>query len=142
MKKKDILKELIRSVHMPSFCDEEGRCDAIEEGTAIDAKECSCCNINHIVKAFNKGIEYQQQNLSWISVEDDLPCNHKELIENEHYTKNVLVVLEWEDDPTEKHIAICCMCNVIGSYNVDWYWRDITYHRVILWSPLPELPKE
>lgn len=78
----------------------------------------------------------------WISVKDDLPCNHKELIENEHNTKKVLVVLEWEDSPIEKLIAIRDMCNVIGSYNVDWYWRNIVHYHVILWAPLPELPKE
>lgn len=94
--------------------------------------------------AFEEGAEWADANpkFPWISVDNDLPYNHKELIENEHYTKKVLVVLEWEDNPIEKHISICDMCNVIGSYNVDWYWRNIAYHRVILWSPLPELPKE
>ena len=97
---------------------------------------------------FNIGLKYGLEAADanpkspWISVDDDLPCNHKELIENEHYTKKVLVVLEWEDNPIEKHISICDMCNVIGLYNVDWYWRNIAYRRVILWSPLPELPKE
>lgn len=96
------------------------------------------------IEAFEDGAKWADSNpnFPWISVDDDLPCNHKELIENEHYTKKVLVVLEWEDNPIEKHIDICCMCNVIGSYNVDWYWRSSAYHRVILWSPLPELPKE
>lgn len=88
------------------------------------------------------GLEVADAKFPWISVDNDLPCNHKELIENEHYTKKVLVVLEWEDNPMEKLISICDMCNVIGPYNVDWYWRGSTYYHVILWSPLPELPKE
>lgn len=94
--------------------------------------------------AFLAGVEWVDANpkSQWISVDNDLPCNHKELIENEHYTKKVLVVLEWGDNPIEKLISICDMCNVIGPYNVDWYWRDSAYYHVILWSPLPELPKE
>ena len=96
---------------------------------------------------FNVGLQYgldiadANPKFSWISVKDDLPCNHKELIENEHNTKKVLVVLEWEDSPIEKLIAIRDMCNIIGSYNVDWYWRNIVHYHVILWAPLPELPK-
>lgn len=62
MEKIKILRELTRGVHMPSFCDEEGRCEALEEGEYVDANDCSCCNINRIVKAFNKGIEFQKQN--------------------------------------------------------------------------------
>lgn len=88
------------------------------------------------------GLEVADTKFPWISVDNDLPCNYKELIENEHYTKKVLVVLEWEDNPIEKLISICDMCNVIGSYNVDWYWRGSAYYHVVLWSPLPELPKE
>ena len=82
MEKKKILRELTRDVHMPSFCAEEGYCEALDDCAAIDVGECSCCNINRIVRAFNKGIEYQKQksNSPWISVEDDLPCNHLELI--------------------------------------------------------------
>lgn len=78
----------------------------------------------------------------WISVEDDLPCNHEELIENENYTKKVLVVLAWNDDPSKKHIEICDMCNKIGSFNTNWYWQNTAYYHVVCWKPLPELPKE
>ena len=78
----------------------------------------------------------------WISVDEDLPCNHEELIENENYTKNVLVVLAWNDDPSKKHIEICDMCNRIGSFNTNWYWRNTVYYHVVCWKPLPEPPKE
>ena len=79
---------------------------------------------------------------SWISVDEDLPCNHEELIENENYTKKVLVVLAWNDDPSKKHIEICDMCNKIGSFNTNWYWQNPCYYHVVCWKPLPELPKE
>ena len=61
MEKKEALRELTRDVHMPSFCAEEGYCDVLDECVAIDVGECSCCNINRIVRAFNKGIEFQKQ---------------------------------------------------------------------------------
>lgn len=131
MKKKDILKELIRGVRMPIFCDEEGRCEAIEEGAAIDAKECSCCNINHIVKAFNKGIEYQQQKSPWISVDEDLPCNHKELIDREIPTYTLYVAVRLKDGTVDSS-------RMIKIPDGNWVWPFKVSH----WFPIPELPKE
>lgn len=97
-----------------------------------------------IKQVFEKGAEWADEHPKspWISIKDDLPCNHKELIENENYTKKVLVVLAWKDDPSKKHIEICNMCNKIGSFNTVWYWRNIVYYRVVYWKSLPELPKE
>ena len=95
-------------------------------------------------KSFEAGVIWADENPKspWISVEDDLPCNHEELIENENYTKSVLVVLAWNDDPSKKHIEICDMCNKIGSFNTNWYWQNTVYYHVVYWKPLPELPKE
>ena len=78
----------------------------------------------------------------WISVEKDLPCNHEELLENENYTKKVLVVLAWNENPTQRHIYIADMCNMIGLYNVKFHWRCDGYYTVTHWRRLPELPKE
>ena len=101
-------------------------------------------DIDLVEKAFIEGAKWADSHPKspWISVEDDLPCNHEELIENEYYTKNVLVVLAWNDDPSKKHIDICDMCNKIGSFNINWYWRNKAYYHVVCWKPLPELPKE
>ena len=78
----------------------------------------------------------------WISVEDDLPCNHEELCEDDSYTKKVLVTLSWEDDPKKMHIGIRRMGNKIGSFNVRWHWQDITYYKVTHWMLLPDLPTD
>ena len=78
---------------------------------------------------------------SWISVNDDLPCNHKELLENEHYTKTVLVVLSWNEHPSKRHISMHSMSNKIGSFDVDWYWYNTADYTVTHWMSLPELPK-
>lgn len=93
---------------------------------------------------FEAGVKWADKHPKspWISVDEDLPCNHEKLIENENYTKKVLVVLAWNDDPSKKHIEIYDMCNIIGSFNTNWYWQNTAYYHVVCWKPLPELPKE
>ena len=132
MEKKKTLKELTKDVHMPSFCDEEGYCEALDDCEAIDVGECSCCNINRIVRAFNRGIEYQKQNSksSWISVEDDLPCNHEEMIQTD-FTDRVLVLTS-NGCP---ELEVTSMCVIEGK----WEWN--TLKTVLYWMPRPKLPK-
>lgn len=78
---------------------------------------------------------------SWISVDDDLPCNHKELMEGEHSTKPVLVVVAWDVDPSKKHIKVCSMCDtILGSVNTGWYWQTDNFYTVVYWMPLPKMP--
>ena len=133
MEMKKILKELIKYVHMPSFCDEEGHCEALDDCAAIDVGECSCCNINRIVRAFNRGIEFQKQNSksSWISVEDYLPCNHEEMVQTD-FTDRVLVLTS-NGCP---EIEVANMCVIEGK----WEWN--TLKTVLYWMPIPKPPKE
>ena len=132
MEKKEALKELIKDVHMPSFCDEEGYCEALDGCTAIDVGECSCCNINRIVRAFNRGIEFQKQksNSPWISVEDDLPCNHKELLDLLH-TKFVITI------NSKRTVELNYM---IEGFN-GWEWAFKKYYDILYWMRIPELPE-
>ena len=135
MEKKKILRELTRDVHMPSFCDEEGYCEALDDCVAIDVGECSCCNINRIVRAFNKGIEFQKQktNSPWISVEDDLPCNHEELLKSPKSYRTKSVIVRFDNN---MH-GFAYMTKIPNK----WEWfnkiKGITH-----WMPIPELPKE
>ena len=76
----------------------------------------------------------------WISVNDDLPCNHKELMENEYKTKKVLVVMR-SDKSSSKNIEICYMTNQYSSIG-NWYWINTLKTHVTHWMPLPELPKK
>ena len=140
MEKKKILRELTKDVHMPSFCTEEGYCEALDDCAAIDVGECSCCNINRIVRAFNKGIEFQKEKskTSWISVKDDLPCNHEELMEPICQLDNRLIY-------ETKRVFVHCSNNsldtahMINFYNRwKWYPEDLD---VKYWFPIPELPK-
>lgn len=106
--------------------------------------ECSEYIDNDIQDAFYQGVKWADNNpkSDWINVEDDLPCNHEELIENEYYTKRVLVVLADNYNLSKKHIDICDMCNKIGPFKTDWYWKNIVDYHVVCWKPLPEMPKE
>ena len=81
-------------------------------------------------------------NPKWISVNDSLPCDFENLLENETLTVKVLVVLQWNEDPTRKHIEICDMYNTIGSFKVDWFWNCSGYYTVTHWMPLPNFPEE
>ena len=94
---------------------------------------------------FNVGLQYgldvadANPKSSWISVEDDLPCNHKELMENEYKTKKVLVVMR-SDKSSSKNIEICYMTNQYSSMG-NWYWINTLKTHVTHWMPLPKLPK-
>ena len=45
-----------------------------------------------LAPVFLEGAKFALEN-QWISVEDDLPCYHEELMHNEVYTKKVIVLL-------------------------------------------------
>ena len=76
-----------------------------------------------------------------MSVGDELHCNHKELLLDEHRTKTVLVVLSRNDNSSSRHIDRFSMINKKGSSDVDWYWFNTTQYTVTHWMPVPELPK-
>ena len=93
----------------------------LEEGSYYDPRDC-----------FEEGAEWADANPKslWISVNDDLPCNHEELvsIDDKRYTLYVVAVI---------HDFI-----IMGRmYKEDdkWYWEndEPTY-----WFQIPELPKE
>ena len=131
MEKKEALRELTIDVHMPSFCDEEGYCEALDDCTAIDVGECSCCNINRIVRAFNRGIEYQKEKSKtfWISVKDDLSCNHEEMVQTD-YTDRVLILSR------HGYPDVAFMSMIEGK----WEWNTLT--TVLYWMPIQEPPKD
>ena len=90
-------------------------------------------NYEHIEHAFIDGIEWADANPKnpWISVEDDLPCNHDELFINDDKkeTKTVLSI-------TNGYIMMNRM------YKPKRKWRWISEEQPTHWMPIPELPKE
>lgn len=65
----------------------------------------------------------------WISVKDDLPCNHQDLVHS-NYTDRVLV------SARNGYSEIAFMSKM---ENI-WVWE--TPIKVSYWMPIPELPKE
>ena len=109
---------------------------------SLTEKDLASLSKDDMCFAFQLGVKWSETHPKspWISVEDDLPYNHKNLMEDKHYTKPVLTVLVWNGEPSKKHIEICCVCDMMGSDNVDWYWCVDSHYQVVCWMPLPEIP--
>lgn len=82
-----------------------------------------------LAPAFLEGAEFAL-NEQWISVKDDLPCNHEELLINKGVTKKVFV-LKFGGSP-----GVDFMLRVNG----EWIWFAYENHK--FWMPIPEPPKE
>lgn len=88
-------------------------------------------------KSFEAGVIWADKNPKspWISVKEDLPCNHEELIiDDELLDKHTKPVI------CNKSYGVCCVG--IMTYNVDrnaWHWIS---EKPTHWFPIPELPKE
>ena len=79
--------------------------------------------------AFLEGADFVLNN-QWISVEEDLPCNHEELFINDdkNETKTVLSIINGY-----------IMMSRMYKPKHKWHWEnDEPTH----WMPIPELPKE
>ena len=91
-----------------------------------------------IQQAFEKGAEWADNNPKshWISVEDDLPCNHEELITADgRYEKNTICVIT-----INKH-GIIESNHMVLYDNGKWEWRyDVP--APCYWMLIPKLPKE
>ncbi len=72
----------------------------------------------------------------WISVEDDLPCNHSDLVLTYNKipfsTKRVLVM-------TDIHTLF--LCEMKKDNDRGWIWNYSTKDKIIYWFPIPEPPK-
>ena len=82
-----------------------------------------------LAPVFLEGAKFALEN-QWISVEDDLPCNHKELLnpDGKGETSYVVAIIHG-------YVIMSRMYKLNGK----WYWEnDEPTH----WFPIPELPKE
>ena len=91
-----------------------------------------------VEKAFIEGAKWADNNPKshWISVEDDLPCNHEELITTDgRYEKNTICVIT-----INKH-GIIESNHMVLYDNGKWEWRyDVP--APCYWMLIPKLPKE
>ena len=84
-----------------------------------------------VMYCFAEGAKWADNNpkTPWISVEDDLPCNHEELTHS-NYTDRVIVLARNEFPEVE------------FMYKVEegvWEWT--TLKNVSYWMPIPKLPE-
>lgn len=85
-----------------------------------------------LAPVFLEGAEFALNN-QWISVEEDLPCNHKELISTEYDKETIYVVVIGKDAIADTD----CM-----EYNdKEWRWQRNSFFEPIHWMLMPELPK-
>ena len=76
-----------------------------------------------IASGFEEGVKWADKNPKspWISVKDDLPCNHSDL------------VLTYNDTPfSTKRVMVD---------DRGWIWNYLTKDKITHWFPIPELPK-
>ena len=82
-----------------------------------------------LAPAFLEGANFALEN-QWISVKDDLPCNHEELLnpDDKRNTSYIVAIIHG-------YVIMSRMYKLNGK----WYWEnDEPTH----WFPAPELPKE
>ena len=112
--------------------------EAIEELNNI---EPCCFETDREEQWFNVGLQYgldvaDSDPISpWISVKDNLPCNHEELIDKNfkgNFIKTLFVVV-WYDN----HEDLDCMI----SENGEWRWLSKFRNSYTHWFPIPKLPK-
>ena len=86
---------------------------------------------------FEEGAKWADANPknTWISVEDDLPCNHEELIDKNfkgNFQKTLFVIALLDDQCED----LTCMINDDGR------WKWIAKGSYTHWMPMPKLPNE
>ena len=97
---------------------------------------------NDLQDAFYKGAKWADEHPKspWISVEDDLPCNHKELIETIGTITGVPALIA-----TQNRVTLGIR---IKSKDDKWHWCDNSttlspmIEEVMFWMPIPKPPKE
>ena len=100
--------------------------------------ECSECIDSDIQNAFYQGAKWADKHPKspWISVNDDLPCNHSDLVLTYNgipfSTKRVLVM-------TDVHTLFLCE---MKKDDRRWIWNYSTKDKITHWFPIPEFPKE
>lgn len=88
---------------------------------------------------FEGGVKWADEHPKspWISVDDDLPCNHSDLVLTykgiRFSTKRILVM-------TDIHTLF--LCEMKKDDDLGWIWNISTKDKITYWMPIPEPPKE
>lgn len=81
---------------------------------------------------FLEGAKFALEN-QWISVEDDLPCNHEELIDPASQNFTVDVMVRFDNG---------MVLSAIMTKNIKGKWKWIAGCDFSHWMPIPKFPKE
>ena len=93
-----------------------------------------------LAPVFLEGAKFALEN-QWISVDDDLPCNHVELLDACFQTKYVEACFTHSDGSS--FVTIVKMVRVdVGIGKECWTWSSNLREHVTYWKPIPEPPKE
>ena len=86
----------------------------------------------YFANIFEEGIKWADENPKspWISVEEDLPCNHEELIVKKGSMTKRVIVVEGDSIYFDRMLLT----------NNEWDWINSICPSY--WFPIPELPKE
>lgn len=99
-------------------------------------------------KSFEAGVIWADKNPKspWISVDDDLPCNHEELMVKDEKgrweTKRVLVRIQETDTSFKRSYFADCMMSKWDGEESGFLWHLCSQGYITHWMPIPELPKE
>lgn len=96
--------------------------------TAIESSEDS-----KFILGFIEGAKWADNNQSFIDVNDDLPCNHKEYLDK--FEEKTCEVLAAGKGPYSDSISytISHMLKI----NNEWKWN--TNYKVLYWKPIPKI---
>ena len=101
-----------------------------------------------IQQAFEKGAQWADNNPKspWISVDEDLPCNHEELMivddKGRPETKRVLVRIQETDTSFQRPYYADCMMSKWDVEEDKFLWHLCSQGYITHWMPIPKLPKE
>lgn len=93
-----------------------------------------------IQQAFEKGAQWADKNPKspWISVKDDLPYKHQELIANNiHPFLTIKVLIK-----TKVRVHTAFMIKDIINDKWIWYGYGEDENQITHWMPIPKLPKD
>ena len=82
-----------------------------------------------LAPVFLEGANFALEN-QWISVKDDLPCNHEELLDLLH-TKFVITI------NSKRTVELNYMIEGLNG----WEWAFKKYYDILYWMRIPELPE-